>query len=786
VPSATPTDVPSATPTDVPSATPTDVPSATPTDVPSATPTDVPSVTPETTSTVTAEPSVTPETTSTVTAEPSGTPETTSTVTAEPSETPTIVPSETPEAYPPSDLVEIFRTDFVSGLPDEVTGSGWTAISYNRGNGLRYTDGAEPLTYDGVLFDNVSIQLLLRLKAGKINVMSHKSSSGVYRLEVSSNGNARLYRNAGLLDSTTVELKPNQWFDLRLDVTGNELAVVYNDVLILSTSISDPLPAGILEISGREGSNLIIDDMLIRGDVVEPVPTPMPSATPAIEVNFAAAMMNQTRIQTDVVQALQEQDRVRVIVNFVEPVGAQSADDAQHVQMISTQRSNMLGTMNLSEADMSVYRDYNHVPAVAAEVTRQGVLALLNNPFVESVQIDEINEISLYTARRQINVPNVEAWGYNGSGINVAVLDTGIQSSHTYLSDDVVAQKCFHSSGNCPGGGTESNNAADGHGHGTHVSGIITSSYTGYEGIANGSGIVAVKVLTDDGWGSVSDITAGLDWVYTNRKTYNIRVVNMSLGGSTQYNSPCDAYDSARARAVNRLNWGGVIVVAASGNSYSRSGISAPACIRNVISVGSVTSNDSLSSFSNVGRILDVFAPGDCIWSTIPTNSWDCWSGTSMASPVVAGVIALMLDAEPSLRLSTIRARLKNTGPIISGTGYRIRRIVANRVVRAVPGSVTMGNATWIGTRRPFANWTLSGDATRAQRFEIVFRDSVTRRVVSRQVLTRTRTCGSSNGTTCRARVNRNLISGRRYIVTVRGINTFGKSSWAYGSATPN
>jgi subtilisin family serine protease/ferredoxin len=515
-------------------------------------------------------------------------------------------------------------------------------------------------------------------------------------------------------------------------------------------------------------------------------PTVELSATPSptSEINFGMAMENQMRIQSGVVQALQDQERVRVIVNFVEPVGAQSAGATQRKQMLSTQRSNMLNTMNATESDLRIYQDYDHISAIAAEITQQGALALLNNPLVESVQIDGIVRKTLNTARTQIEVPTVEGWGYNGSGVNVAVLDTGIQASHTALSDDVVAQKCFDLEGNCPGGGTESNNAADGDGHGTHVSGIITSRNSTYTGIATGSGIAAVKILNDQGYGYDSDILKGLNWVYTNRNTYNIRIVNMSLGTSIQRNTACDASYPSYLSIANQLNSVGVYIVAASGNDGYRSGIGSPACVSSIISVGSVTYSDAVSYFSNVGAILDVFAPGSSICSSIPTNRYGCWSGTSMATPVVAGVVALMLDADSTLSFTEVRNKLKTTGPVISVAGYNIRRVDASESVGSPPGSVTMQAVSALTTLRPFANWTLTGDATRATSFEIIFRDGVTNNVVSRREFNRVLLCGSSQGTTCSVRVDENLIPGRNYIITVRGENEIGYSDWAYQGFT--
>ena len=160
-----------------------------------------------------------------------------------------------------------------------------------------------------------------------------------------------------------------------------------------------------------------------------------------------------------------------------------------------------------------------------------------------------------------VGADSVHAQGFTGAGVKVAVLDTGIDTNHPDLQDDLAAQHCFcdnHPSpvfACCPGGGSEEANAEDDEGHGTSVAGIITSAGVAAPlGAAPDAEIVAVKVLDSTGNGSFSDIAAALDWVLTESGTpgspvQGVRVVNMSLSDSGQYNnasaSPCAGTNTA-------------------------------------------------------------------------------------------------------------------------------------------------------------------------------------------------------------------------------------------------
>ncbi|GAB3798953.1 S8 family serine peptidase [Virgibacillus kimchii] len=238
-----------------------------------------------------------------------------------------------------------------------------------------------------------------------------------------------------------------------------------------------------------------------------------------------------------------------------------------------------------------------------------------------------------------VNAP--EAWDTtNGSSdVRVAVLDTGIDHNHQSLRDLVRTDL----GGNFVGGSS----TMDYQGHGTHVAGTV-ASYGSVSGVMQEATLIPVKVLGDDGSGSIFGIIEGV----LHSVSVDADVINMSLGGGG-YNQ---SFDDAVQTAVNA----GTIVVAASGNEY-QSSISYPAAYESVIAVGSVTSNKSRSPFSNYGNGLDLMAPGSNIYSTVPNNGYNSLSGTSMASPHVAGVAGLLRAADPDASVAEVRDAMNNT-----------------------------------------------------------------------------------------------------------------------------
>jgi len=250
----------------------------------------------------------------------------------------------------------------------------------------------------------------------------------------------------------------------------------------------------------------------------------------------------------------------------------------------------------------------------------------------------------------QRNRPLSGTYTYNwtGSGVRAYVIDTGIRTSHTQFGGR--ASNVFDAFGG---------SGADCNGHGTHVSGTIGGSTYG---VAKSALLRGVRVLDCNGSGSNSGVIAGVDWVRNNHIAP--AVANMSLGGGVS---------AALDTAVNNLSNANVTIAVAAGNSNANACNSSPARAANAITVGSTTTTDARSSFSNFGTCLDLFAPGSGILSAwfSSNTATATLSGTSMASPHVAGVAALYKQANPSASSTTIRNAIVNnaTTNVVTNAG---------------------------------------------------------------------------------------------------------------------
>ena len=320
------------------------------------------------------------------------------------------------------------------------------------------------------------------------------------------------------------------------------------------------------------------------------------------------------------------------------------------------------------------------------------VTALSKNPNVEYAELDYLayavgfpadppndtfyasNQWGLENTRQNIvgqigtedaDIDAETAWKITtGDSVKVAVLDTGIDQDHPDLSSKIEPslQKDFTGSGS----------VNDFYGHGTHVSGIvaaITNNTTGVAGVCPTCRLLNGKVLNDSGSGAYSWVAKGIEWAVQN----NAKVINMSLGGS----APSKTLEGA----VNYA-WGkNVVLVGAAGNSGNQSK-TYPGAYTNVIAVAATDNKDKKASFSEYGSWVDIAAPGVNIYSTFPTHpfylqteygrseNYDFGSGTSMATPMVSGTVALIWSTvSDGTSASQVRTRLESTADKITGTG---------------------------------------------------------------------------------------------------------------------
>jgi cysteine-rich repeat protein len=372
------------------------------------------------------------------------------------------------------------------------------------------------------------------------------------------------------------------------------------------------------------------------------------------------------RVGAGVHDEIAKHGRARVIVALAGP-RARSAGERR--QAIRAEQARAIAAAGPGQLELA--HRFDSVAALAGNVTAAGLAGLLSGADVLRVDLDHGGSGDLAMSVPQIGADAVQdVHGFDGSGVTVAVLDSGIDSDHPDFAGALAGEQCFCSGagGCCPGGGaTQSGTGAaeDDESHGTHVSGILAGDgAVAPRGVAPGASIVAVKVLdSNNQFCCTSDIVAGLDWIIANHP--EVRAVNMSLGTFATYAGDCDGADAstlALAAAIDTLTAGGVAVFASSGNGSIANRMGAPACIHNTISVGAVNDFDAVAGFSNDSATLDVLAPGVGIVSAGLGGGTAVKNGTSMASPHGAGTAALLFEAIPSLSPAHLLAALDATG----------------------------------------------------------------------------------------------------------------------------
>jgi subtilisin family serine protease len=344
-----------------------------------------------------------------------------------------------------------------------------------------------------------------------------------------------------------------------------------------------------------------------------------------------------------------------------------------------------------------VYRRYQTAPLIAIGAGPGALRELeASGAMVRRVIEDRIHRPVLMDSVPLIGADQAWAQGYDGTGIVVAVIDSGVDAAHPFLAGKVVDEACYSTTSGsqsttlCPNGAQEQIGPgaaapcpleAQGCWHGTHVAGIVAGNGTPADlpiwGVGKGANLIAIQVFSQinrflDCGGQppclgafTSDILAALERVYTLRTTYSIAAVNMSLGGGL-FDATCD--DQEYKPFIDNLRSVGIATVVASGNDGSTNEISAPACVSTAVSVGATTKEDQVADYSNVAPFMSLFAPGDEIISSYPGGQFAVASGTSMASPHVAGAWAILKQAKPGATVDEVLQALTDTGVMITDT----------------------------------------------------------------------------------------------------------------------
>jgi subtilisin family serine protease len=277
----------------------------------------------------------------------------------------------------------------------------------------------------------------------------------------------------------------------------------------------------------------------------------------------------------------------------------------------------------------------------AATLPEQALKGLVHNPKVAYIEVDQMMTIDATQSpatwgldridQKALPLSNSYTYNFTGAGVTAYIIDTGIFFSHNEFGGRAVSGWDFVNN---------DADASDCNGHGTHVAGTVGGSTYG---VAKGVSLVAVRVLDCSGSGTTSGVIAGINWVTTNHTTGKA-VANMSLGGGAS---------TALDTAVKNSIADGVVYAIAAGNNNKDACRYSPARVPEAITVGATTSTDARASYSNYGSCLDVFAPGSAItsaWYTSKTAT-NIISGTSMATPHVAGVAALYLEGHTGTAL---------------------------------------------------------------------------------------------------------------------------------------
>ncbi|HEY4175722.1 MAG TPA: S8 family serine peptidase [Kofleriaceae bacterium] len=354
--------------------------------------------------------------------------------------------------------------------------------------------------------------------------------------------------------------------------------------------------------------------------------------------------------------------------------------------------SERLVTANVTDLGGLVTMPYLTLDVNSAEA----LVAIASDPAVASIEPDTLSAPTLDVSATVIDARAAWSNGYTGDGYAVAILDTGVLTTHTHLAGKLASEACYSSNDAnsgatslCPGGVTSSTAAGAGMActvagcdHGTHVAAIATSSNATYKGIGNGAKLVAIQVFTKFTSTTQCGATApcvlsyGSDWLkgldrvlQLSQSGTKIAAVNMSLGGG-QFTSACDAtYPSAKT-AIDNLAAAGIATVIAAGNDGYTNAVAFPGCLSGAVTVGATTKTDGIPSYTNLSAGVDVLAPGSSITAAVSssTTAVGTKSGTSMASPHVAGAFAVLRQAKPTMTVAEGVAALQATGKAITDT----------------------------------------------------------------------------------------------------------------------
>jgi subtilisin len=454
--------------------------------------------------------------------------------------------------------------------------------------------------------------------------------------------------------------------------------------------------------------------LVILGAVVAPVEgfAAQPPRTPATQMSGGGA----PRIEAGLTTTARARGTVRVVVRMrasVAPSAMRISSSRSTVKRQLRVRSNRVGSLARTTGG-SVARRYRYLPYVVLMATPRTITALRASPDVASVAADRLSRPELDRSVPLVQGNTMAGAGWGGVNQIVAVLDTGVQADHPFLAGKVVDEACFASggdpnqgdgipgpTGSCPNGlqtdfgagaAAPCTSIPDECLHGTHVAGIAVGrrlvgagpGHSTIAGVARSASLLPIQVFStfdpipgDPFIGSwSSDQAAGLEYVYAKELAgayapKHVASVNLSIGGdATSLVCDNDPTETLVRDAALHLRMLKVATIYAAGNDGYVNATSFPACLSTVITVSSTTISDHLSSFSNIASWVDLAAPGSDIYSSIPGGRFMSLSGTSMATPHVAGAWAEIKSRFPNASVDIVDKALQVTGVPVRDDRY--------------------------------------------------------------------------------------------------------------------
>jgi serine protease AprX len=329
----------------------------------------------------------------------------------------------------------------------------------------------------------------------------------------------------------------------------------------------------------------------------------------------------------------------------------------ERIPVIVRRKSGFFSAQAVLPSAVAVDQAFKLIPGEALKMTAAEIEEVSKNEAIEQIWPDLPVQAWLDVSVPKIAVPLVWGAGFKGTGIKLAIIDTGIDDTHPDFAGRIKASKSF-----------VDNSPKDGNGHGTHVAGIAAGngakSGGKYVGVAPEANLYIAKVLDANGSGSMSGVMAGIEWAVLD---HSVQVINLSLGGS----GSCDGTDALSTLCDEAVTQMGVVICVAAGNEGpGASTVGSPGCARQVITIGAVNDSDKMASFSSRGPTADGRTKPDLVFpgvsisapqaagtalGPVVADGYIAINGTSMATPHAAGVASLMLQANPALSAPQVK-----------------------------------------------------------------------------------------------------------------------------------